>query len=116
VAGTALATLWAGASWLCAGLQVFVLATALGAPADLRVAALAVGGYALAWAVGFVVVVTPAGAGAREVALAAVLAGTLDRGSVVVVVLLSRVLFTVVDLSAAGLGVLAARRHLPAPR
>jgi uncharacterized membrane protein YbhN (UPF0104 family) len=115
VAGTVLATLWAGGSWLCAGLQVFVLATALGAPAGPRLAALCVGGFALAWAVGFVVVVLPAGAGAREVALAAVLAGTLDRGSILVVVLLSRVLFTVVDLGAAGLGVAGARRHLAPP-
>jgi len=45
------------------------------------------------------------------VALAAVLTQVLDRGSLVVVVLLSRVLFSVADLGAAGLGVLAARRH-----
>ena len=41
----------------------------LGAPPTARTMALAVGGYALAWVVGFVVVVAPAGAGAREVAL-----------------------------------------------
>jgi uncharacterized membrane protein YbhN (UPF0104 family) len=111
VTGTLLATLWAIGSWTGAGLQVWFLAIPLGAPADLRTAVLLIGGYALAWAVGFVVVVAPAGAGAREVALAAVLAPVVDRGSVVVVVLLSRVLFTVADLGAAGAGLLANRRH-----
>ena len=60
---------------------------------------LVTGGYALAWTVGFVVVIAPAGAGAREVALAAVLAPVAAvRRLGPVVVLLSRVLFTVVDL------------------
>jgi uncharacterized membrane protein YbhN (UPF0104 family) len=78
-------------------------------PATGRTFALAVGGYALAWVVGFLVVVAPAGLGAREVVLAAVLAGQLDRGSVIAVVLLSRIATTVVDV-AAGLGGLAALR------
>jgi uncharacterized membrane protein YbhN (UPF0104 family) len=108
--GTLGATLWAIGSWVGAGLQVWALAVPLGAPADLRTAVLLIGGYGLAWAVGFIVVIAPAGAGAREVALAAVLAPVLDHsGAVVVVVLLSRVLFTVVDLGAAGVGLLAGR-------
>jgi uncharacterized membrane protein YbhN (UPF0104 family) len=105
--GIAVGMAWAAVSWVCAGLQVFTLVRSVGAPADLRTVALAVGGYTLAWAVGFLVIVAPAGAGAREVALAAVLAAVLDRGEIVVVVLLSRVLFTVADLlfAAVGLGV-----------
>lgn len=110
LAGTAMAIAWACGSWLLAGLQVWVLVISLGGPATARVAALAIGGYALAWAVGFLVVVSPAGAGVREVALAAVLSTVLDRGSVLVVVLLSRVLFTLTDLAAAGVGVAAERR------
>jgi uncharacterized membrane protein YbhN (UPF0104 family) len=109
--GTLLATVWAIGSWTGAGLQVWALSVPLGAPADLRTAALMIGGYSLAWAVGFVVIIAPAGAGAREVALAAVLAPVLDRGAVVVVVLLSRVLFTLVDLGAAGVGLVASRLH-----
>jgi uncharacterized membrane protein YbhN (UPF0104 family) len=109
--GTAFATLWAIGSWVFAGLQVYVLAVALGAPAGLETASLAIGGYTLAWAVGFVVVVAPAGAGAREVALAAVLAPVLDSGEVIVVVLVSRLLFTGVDLVAAGAGLAAGHRH-----
>ncbi|GAB6900998.1 hypothetical protein JCM9957A_40880 [Kineosporia succinea] len=110
--GTLIATLWAMGSWAGAGLQVWALSIPLGADANVSTALLLIGGYALAWAVGFVVVLAPAGAGAREVALAAVLSTVLDdHGKVVVVVLISRVLFTGVDLIAAGLGILAARRH-----
>ena len=77
---------------------------------------LLIGGYGLAWAVGFIVIIAPAGAGAREVALAAVLAAVLDvSGAVVVVVLLSRVLFTLVDLGAAGLGLLGGKPRPAAP-
>ena len=115
--GTLLATLWAIGSWVGAGLQVWALAVPLGADANLRTAALLIGGYGLAWAVGFVVIIAPAGAGAREVVLGAVLAPVLDRaGAVVVVVVLSRVLFTLVDLGAAGTGLLVGRRHrIPQP-
>jgi uncharacterized membrane protein YbhN (UPF0104 family) len=109
--GTALATLWAIGSWLGAGVQVYVLAVALGAPPGIDTLSLAVGGYTLAWAVGFLVVVAPAGAGAREVALAAVLGPVLSGGEVIVVVLVSRLLFTGVDLAAAGLGLAAGHRH-----
>jgi uncharacterized membrane protein YbhN (UPF0104 family) len=110
--GSALATAWAVAAWLAAGAQVWLLAVALGAPADARTFALATGGYALAWAVGLVVVFAPAGAGAREVALIAVLAPVLDGGGVLVVVLASRVLFTLADLIAAAAGYGVGRRHV----
>jgi glycosyltransferase 2 family protein len=110
--GTALAFAWAVASWLVAGLQVWLLSVSLGAEKGWHTLALAIAGYALAWAVGLVVVIAPAGAGAREVALAAVLAPMLDGGAVVVVVLLSRVLFTVADLVAAAAGYGLGRRHV----
>jgi uncharacterized membrane protein YbhN (UPF0104 family) len=102
--GTAAALGWALASWGAAGAQVFCLVISMGATRTWRTLALTIGGYALAWAVGLVVVVAPAGAGAREVALAALLSQVVDPGAVVVVVLLSRVLFTGADLALAGLG------------
>ena len=109
--GTAKATLFSIGSWVGAGLQVWALVAAVGGSAGWRSLALAVTGYPLAWVVGFLVVVAPAGAGARELALAAVLGGVLDRASVLVVVLLSRVLFTVVDVAVAGVGLLAGHSH-----
>ncbi len=103
--GTATATAWALASWLAAGAQVWLLAGALGADLTWRTFALAAGGYAFAWAVGMLVVVAPAGAGAREVALIAALSSVVGGGgAVLVLVLASRVLFTLADLLAAGIG------------
>ncbi len=104
---------WSVVGWVCAGLQVWALAAGLGMPASARGVALAVGGYALAWVVGFLVVVVPAGAGARELVLLAVLAGTLPHAAVLLVVLTSRVLVTIADLLMAGVGALAARRTRP---
>lgn len=109
--GTVVAITWAIGSWLAAGTQVWLLAVGLGGAADGRTFALAVGGYALAWAVGLLVVIAPAGAGARELALIAVLSSVLDGGSLLVLVLLSRVLFSLADLAAAGLGYGLGRRH-----
>lgn len=106
--GIARASAWALLAWLLAGLHVWLLATALGAEATLATAALATGGYALAWTVGFLVIVVPAGVGVREAVLGLVLAGQLSGGSVVVAVLASRVLLTLADVV---LGLAAARRR-----
>ncbi|SDD82109.1 hypothetical protein SAMN05216410_0220 [Sanguibacter gelidistatuariae] len=102
---------WAVASWLVAGLQVWLLATGLGLPMSGQTLALAVGGYALAWVVGFLVVFVPAGAGAREAVLLLVLGGSLGSGAVLMVVLASRALLTVVDLTLAGVGIALERHH-----
>jgi uncharacterized membrane protein YbhN (UPF0104 family) len=59
---------------------------------------LCLGGYALAWTVGFLVLVAPAGGGAREAALVVALAPVLDRPGALAVALLSRALMTIGDL------------------
>lgn len=108
--GTLAAVAWSFVAWLLAGLHLWLLALATGQEASARSFALAAGGYALAWVVGFVVIVVPAGVGAREVVLIAVLAGVLDQGAVLVVTIVSRVLLTAIDLIMAGLGWAALRR------
>ncbi|MDO4888427.1 MAG: lysylphosphatidylglycerol synthase domain-containing protein [Actinomycetaceae bacterium] len=100
---------WALAAWVVIGTQVWLMLTCLGARANLATFFLAVGGYALGWTVGFLVVFIPAGAGVREVALGAVLAGVVDSGALVVVVLLVRLLTTVADV-ALGVGASLAMR------
>ncbi|PPK97781.1 hypothetical protein CLV92_103316 [Kineococcus xinjiangensis] len=113
---------WSLASWLAVGGQVFVLVSSVAAAVaaagpsagtGAHLLALSVGGYALAWVVGFLVLIAPAGAGAREAALVAVLtagaAGALGGGGALVVALLSRVLLTVADLLLAGAALLGAR-------
>ncbi|RIQ14494.1 lysylphosphatidylglycerol synthase domain-containing protein [Jiangella rhizosphaerae] len=107
-AGIARAAAWALLAWLLAGLHLFLLVTALGAEATPATAALVTGAYALAWTMGFLVVVVPAGVGVREAVLALVLADQLSGGAVVLAVLASRVLMTVADLT---LGLAAAGRR-----
>lgn len=85
-------------AWIVAGVQVWILLTALGSPATLQTYFLTLSGYCLAWVVGFLVFFIPAGVGVREVVLGAALAGHASAGDIVVVVLLSRILFTVADL------------------
>lgn len=101
---------WQTVAWLFAGWQVYLLAGPVGLPAGAGGYLLAAGGYALAWTVGFLAIVVPAGAGVREVVLGAVLGGAVGTGGAVMVVLLSRVLLTAVDL-AAGLAALGAGRR-----
>jgi len=96
--GVAASSAWALAGWIAAGVQVWLIATALGMDSGFGTLAQAVGAYALAWTVGFLVVVVPAGVGVREAVLGAMLGGLLGGGAIVVTVLLSRVLLTAADL------------------
>ncbi len=98
--GRAIATAaaWSTLSWIVAGFQVWLILTGLGNDPIFETYLLTLGGYALAWVVGFLVFFIPAGVGVREVALGASLAGLVPAGDVVLVVLLSRILFTLADL------------------
>lgn len=107
--GTALAFGWAVAGWVCYGLQIWVLASALGAPSG-RAFAASVGGFALAWSVGFLVLFAPAGAGAREATLVVLLTAVLPADTALLAALVSRLLMTAADLLAAGLALAATRR------
>lgn len=82
VRGTLLATAWALLAWVVVGLQVWVLGIGMGQEVSARSLGLAVGGYALAWVVGFLVIIVPAGAGAREGVLIAILGGTLPSAAI----------------------------------
>ena len=108
------ATGWAVLSWVLNGLHVFLLAQHLGAPAG-RTLLLAVGGYAFAWCVGFLVVFAPAGAGVREVVLVAALSPVLSVGEATAVALASRLLTTVADLVSAAAAGWFGRDREPAP-
>src|SRR5436189_179930 len=63
--GVLVATFWSLVMWMFYGVQIAVLARPLESTGH-RLPLLAIGAYALAWVVGFVVVVAPAGVGARE--------------------------------------------------
>jgi uncharacterized membrane protein YbhN (UPF0104 family) len=96
------------AQWLLLGSHLVVLGADLGGSAP-GLWLPSVGGFALAWAVGPLLVVAPAGLGFREVTLVAVLAALLTTPHALVVALLSRVLMTITDLVLAGAGVLTGR-------
>ena len=91
---------WSFGSWIFYGLQIWLLATRLGAPRG-QAALLALGGFAFAWSVGFLAVFVPAGAGVREVVLVALLGPVIGAGAGTAVALVSRALTTIGDLLAA---------------
>jgi len=122
---------WLLVAWLCYGASMFVLLAPLTSGGLARRAAIALGGYALGWTVGFcaavvLVAAAPAGLGFREIALLAVLAPVLAGGPAAAVVLVSRVVQTLGDAAWAVAGLAVGRRararvlaaadeHLPAP-
>lgn len=103
---------WAALAWLVFGLHIALVLAPLG-HLDVRVATLAVGAYALAWLVGFLVFFLPAGLGGREAVLTALLTAGVPLGAsaAVSVAVMSRVLLTVVDLVFAAAAVVGERRH-----
>lgn len=113
--GLAVAVGWAVLGWCTAGVQVWLLAVGTGVEATPATLLRVCGAYAVAWVVGFVIVVVPAGLGAREVVLLALLAPIVPNdGAVLVVVVVSRIVLTVADIAMAGVGFLTARRRPPA--
>ena len=101
---------WALVAWAWFGLHIAVLMTELDVPVS-RALPLALGAFAIAWCAGPVVMIAPAGAGVRELALVALLAPVLGPAGALVVALASRLFLTVADLLLAGLAALAATRR-----
>lgn len=91
------------AAWACYGVATFLVTVPLGASlADLW---LVTGAYALAWVVGFLVVAAPAGAGAREAVLIALLTPVTGAAGAIAVAVVSRLAGTVADLLLAAVSV-----------
>jgi uncharacterized membrane protein YbhN (UPF0104 family) len=95
--------------WIFLGMHILALVTDLGAdPAES--ALLSIGGFALAWAIGPLLVIAPAGLGLREVTMVAVLSPAVGSGNAIVVAVTSRVLMTITDLLLAGLSAISLRK------
>jgi glycosyltransferase 2 family protein len=121
---------WLAVTWMGYGLSMLMLlGPVIRADTEALLAPVALGGFALAWTVGFlaagVLVVTPAGLGVREVALLMVLGPVVaGGGAAAAVVLLSRVVHTLADGAWAlvGMGMQAPQQphqvddHQPVPR
>lgn len=121
---------WLSVTWIGYGASMLLLlAPVTRADTEAVLAPVAVGGFALAWTVGFlaagVLVVAPAGLGVREIALLMVLGPIVaGGGAAAAVVLLSRVVHTLADGAWAlvGMGMRAPQQpvfvdgHQPVPR
>ena len=104
--GLGLATILAIVAWIISGVQIWVLACGFGVSPSVDSLALSIGSYALAWVAGFLVVFVPAGTGIRESVLGIFFVSVLNSGSVLAVVLISRIAMTIADLVFAGTGAL----------
>jgi glycosyltransferase 2 family protein len=108
-AAMARALAWTTLGWLFYGAHAWFLISdfarrGAGGSGSAHTFALALGGFALAWAVGFLIIFFPGGIGPREIALIAVLAPVMPSTSALVVALASRVVMTTGDLVWAGTG------------
>ncbi|WP_311932194.1 lysylphosphatidylglycerol synthase domain-containing protein [Microbispora sp. H11081] len=111
-AAMARAAAWTMAGWLAYGVHLWVLVGGM-RPAGLSVFAVAAGAYALAWSTGILTVVVPAGIGVREGAMVVALAPVLDTPSALAIAVVSRVLFTLADVTWAALAFLLTRHPHP---
>lgn len=108
VRATLLGCLWSLAAWLVLGLHVYVLVASLGV-VGVTGLVVAVGGMALAWAVGLIVVPAPAGAGVRDTVLVLTLSPFTGPTAALTVALASRLILLCADLVLAGLSLVIAR-------
>lgn len=114
LADMAVATAWAVAMWVLYGLHVHWLIDAFEFPAPgLLPVVAATGAFAAAWSAGFVFLIAPAGAGAREVVLVAGLGAVTSPATALTVTLLSRLLLTIADGAWALIGWAMGRAHRP---
>lgn len=109
--GTVRAVAWSAGGFLLLGVHVWLLARDLGAEDGWRLFLLATGAMAAAWTAGFLVVISPGGAGIRELALVGLLAPVLNGGTAVTLALVSRAVMVGADGLVAGLAAYAGRRR-----
>ena len=113
--GLAKAVAWNLAGWLMLGLQVWILLPGI-AGLHGRTLLLCVGGYALAFSAGLMLVVLPSGIGARDLILMAALATLLPYGSASAIAIMTRVGTTITDLALGAVGIALGRMALkPSP-
>ena len=100
------------AAWVCYGLALVVtIPSGTRSTMDLLILTASVlSAFALAYAVGVVVVLAPAGFGAREALFIALLTPTLGLAAATAVALVNRVLHTLADFGIAAVAWLVARR------
>lgn len=111
----AAAILWSAGMWLLLGVHAWILLRSV-APGPSVSWPLATAVMALAWLVGFVVVLAPAGAGAREAAFVLLLGAVATTPQALGFALASRVLMTLADAVALVIGLALRRSQAPRRR
>jgi hypothetical protein len=102
--GTSVA--WALAMWIAYAVHLLLLVLPQPRTGNANLPLLSLGGYALAWTVGFLVLLVPAGAVIREAVLVVSFAPVLDRPAALAVAAVSRGVMTLGDLLWGGAGAL----------
>jgi hypothetical protein len=103
------ATGWTALAFSCLGVHTWLLVRSMGGHGA-NLIFLAAGAYALAFTLGFLVVIAPSGLGIREAVLVITLGPpVLATGAPLVVAIASRVIMTVADLVGAGIALLLHR-------
>ncbi len=105
--GLGIALGWTLLGWLLYGIPVWLLVSEMTGRDNYLL--VCVGGFALAFSAGLLLIVFPSGIGAREVILVAVLATVLSHGTAVAVALVARVVTTASDLACGGVGLALGR-------
>jgi uncharacterized membrane protein YbhN (UPF0104 family) len=102
--GMARTAAWSLLGWVFFSVQAWLLVMDMTGK-GLQVLPQAAGAYALAWAVGFILIPFPGGVGPRELALIAALAPIMTPGAAIVVAVISRLVMTIGDMAWALLAV-----------
>ncbi|WP_017618780.1 lysylphosphatidylglycerol synthase domain-containing protein [Nocardiopsis gilva] len=110
--GMAVAVGWSVLAWVPLGAHIWVLVLGAGGQQAAALPA-AVGAYALAWTLGILFVIAPAGIGVRELVLVVALSPVLSPGSALVVAALSRLVMTAADILWAGAALAFTRSAAP---
>jgi uncharacterized membrane protein YbhN (UPF0104 family) len=109
-AGTLRAAGWQFLCWLAFGLHAWVLVLGVGGPVGFSSLAVSTGGFALAYGIGPLAVIAPAGAGVREAGMVLTLGTVVGSTAALAVALVSRVVLVAVDFTQAATWTLRARR------
>jgi hypothetical protein len=104
--GVGSAVAWALLMWVAYGGHLLLLVLPQHRTGSTNLPLLSLGGYALAWTVGFLVLIVPAGAVIREAVLVVTFAAVLDRPAALAVAAVSRGVMTLGDLLWGGAGAL----------
>lgn len=102
---------WALAMWAAYGAHLVLLVLPQDRSGSVNVPLLSLGGYALAWTVGFLVLLVPAGAVVREAVLVVSFAPVLDRPAALAVAAVSRGVMTLGDVLWGAVGALLRPRN-----